>query len=316
MSAKEKTTKEKAETSTKKKKTRGVIIVAVNHHNYGKYAFQLAMSIKHTSPNMQIALAHDGAGASILNETELSIFDKVIKVNPSILQDNGRRQVLRFKAFLYDMTPFDETVYLDADILWSPKTSIDELFKSIPKNCKFTMQNRGAIDLGKADDNQLNSAFSIWVNSKKLKEAYGFKAGQLFNLSSELIYFQKDEKVAEFFKQVKVEFSTIKVSHLHFNGGIPDELPFAIAMIKTKMYPHQQDWRPIYWEAFDKRRLLTKPAELYSDYMAVSFGGNVQENFIKKFYNNLAQYYCNQFGVQYPFPLKDKRSFIPERHSI
>ena len=72
----------------------------------------------------------------------------------------------------------------------------------------------------------------------------------------------------------------------------------------------------IYWEAFDKKRLLNKPTDLYSQYFGVSFGGNFQEPFIKRFYDNLVRFYCNQFGVPHIFPLKDKRSFLTHRHTI
>lgn len=306
---------EKKKAPAKKKETTGILLVAVNHPNYGNYAFQLAMSIKATSPSMKVSIAHDGAGISRLHGDKLNIFDKVIKLKDNVMKINGRKEVLRFKAYLPDISPYDNTLYLDADILWSPKKTIYEFIDSIPKDVDFTMQNRGSIDL-ESKDEALNTNFSIWVNTKDLKEAYGLKKGKLFNLSSELIWFKKTDKVKAFFKEVKINYSSIKVKHVDFNGGIPDELPFAISMIKTGVEPHIDGWRPIYWEAFDKQRLLLKPKVLYANYWAVSFGGNFQEPMIKKFHNNLAQYYCNKYGVQYVFPLKDKRSFISERHTI
>lgn len=298
----------------KKKETTGIILVAVKHPNYGNYAFQLAMSLKATSPNVKITIAHDGAGISRLHGDKLNIFDKVIKLKENVLQVNGRSETLKFKAYLYDLSPYDNTLYLDADMLWSPKKPVSAFLEDL-KDIDFTMQNRGSIDL-ESKDEALNTSFSIWVNTKDLKEAYNFKKGKLFNLSSELIWFKKTEKTKAFFKEVKINFASINVKHLNFNGGIPDELPFAISMIKTGLEPHQDNWRPIYWEAFDKLRLLLNPKSLYENYWGVSFGGNFQEPIIKKFHNNLAQYYCNKYGVQYVFPLKDKRSFIAERHTI
>ncbi len=296
------------------KNSKGILLVALNHPYYGHYAFQLALSIKSNDPDVNISIAHDGVGISYLDANKLSIFDKTIKIKDDMLKVGGRKEVLKFKAYLYDITPYSETLYLDADILWLNKRSVSEFIKTIPEEVNFTMQNRGFLDL--KNDEQLDSNFSIWVNSKELKETYGFKSGKLFNLSSELIYFKKTKEVAEYFKQVKIEFSAIKVNYVNFNGGVPDELPFAIAMIKNDFYPHESNWRPIYWEAFDKKRMLNKIQELNTSYFAVSFGGNLQENFIKKFYNNLAQFYCNRFAVQHVFPLKDKRTFIKERHTI
>lgn len=314
--AKKTTSPVKKETAPKKTKSFGVIIAALDSPYYGNYAFQLALSLKHTSPKLNVALLCNDGGVSHLSPDKISFFDKTIKVNKTAVTSNGQPATLKFKTYLYDVSPYDKTLFLDADTLFCPKRSVEQMIAEIPKGCKFTMQNRGAIDLANATEQQLNSRFTIWANSLQIKEAYKFKDGRLFNLSSELIYFEKDEKVKQLFKTAQKEYDNIKVSYELFNGGVPDELPFAISMIKNKMYPHQEIWRPFYWEAFDKKRLLHNPRDLYQQYYGVSFGGNIQESFIKKFYKNLAQYYANQFGVQHIFGLKDKRSFLPNRHTI
>jgi len=105
----------------KKKSSTGILLVAVNHPYYGNYAFQLALSLLQTSPKMKISLAHNGSGIGHLTANQLEIFDKVIRVKDSILEVNGRRETMRFKAFLNDITPYDETLYLDADMLWLPR---------------------------------------------------------------------------------------------------------------------------------------------------------------------------------------------------
>lgn len=317
--AKKETTKktvEKVNTAPPKKLKRGIILACLDNPYYGNYAFQLALSIRHTSPTMPISLLCNDAGKGHLTEDKLAFFDKIIKVNHVAVTSKGQSATLKFKMYLYDVSPYDETIYLDADTLFLPKKSIDQMFDVIPKDCNFTMQNRGCLDLKTATPEQLNSRFTIWANSQHVKDAYKFKEGLLYNLSSELIYFKKTKEVKALFDQAKKEYDNIKVKHENFNGGVPDELPFSIAMIKKGVYPHQDNWRPFYWEAFDKARLLHKPRDLYALYFGVSFGGNMQENFIKKFYHNLAQFYCNKFGVPSVFALKDKRTFLPNRHTI
>lgn len=306
----------KTSKTEKVKSTFGIIITALDSPYYGKYAFQLALSLKHTSPNVSLSLLCNDSGKSHLTTGELAFFDKIIKVNKTAVTSHGRPSTLKFKTYLYDISPYDRTLYIDADTLFNPRRSVEDMLSELPKDCVFTMQNRGSIDLKTATPEQLNSRFTIWANSKHIKDAYKFKDGKLFNLSSELIYFKKDPKVKALFDTAKKEFDNPKVQYELFNGGVPDELPFAISMIKHEMYPHDEKWRPFYWEAFDKKRLLNNPRDLYQSHYGVSFGGNIQESFIKKFYNNLAQYYCNQFGVQHVFALKDKRSFLPNRHTI
>lgn len=307
----------KKTTTKSKKETTGIIIAALDSPYYGNYAFQLALSIKNLSPNLSIALLCNDSGKGHLTQDKLAMFDKIIKVNNVAVTSKGRPATLKFKTYLYQISPYDITLYLDADTLVLPKRPITEMIDLIPDDVKLTMQNRGAIDLS-LDNEQLNSHFTMWANSKHIKEAYKFKKGKLFNLSSELIYFKKDKAVDKIFKDAQKEYDNVKVSYQHFAGGVPDELPFAISMIKNEMYPHIENWRPFYWEAFDKKRLLlsNRTKELNSQYFGVSFGGNFQEKMIKKFHDNLARYYTNAFGVQHVFPLKNKRSFIPNRHTI
>jgi len=296
--------------------TTGVIIAALDSPYYGNYAFQLALSVKHTSPGLQVALLCNDKGKGHLTQDKLNIFDKIIKVNDVAVTSNGRPATLKFKTYLYQISPFDNTLFLDADTLILPKNNLLNMIAEIPKDCNFTMQNRGFIDLAKATKEQLNQRFIVWANSLHIKEKYNFEEGKLYNLSSELIFFRKSKEVEALFKTAQKEYDNIKVNFESFNGGVPDELPFSIAMIKEGIYPHLDAWRPFYWEAFDKKRLLKKPRELYDQYYGVSFGGNFQENFIKKFYQDLARVYANAFAVQYVFPLKDKRSFLANRHTI
>lgn len=313
--AKKSEVKEELKESSKKE-TFGIIIAALDNPYYGNYAFQLAISLKHSDPSVSIALLCNEAGKGHLTEDKLIIFDKILKVNDIAVTSNGRQATLKFKTYLYQISPFNTTLYIDADTLFLPKKSVTQMIKEIPEDCLFTIQNRGYIDLKESSDEQLNSRFIIWANSKHIKDNYNLKEGKLFNLSSELIYFKKDPKIEKLFKDAQKEFDNVKVIYEDFNGSVPDELPFSIAMIKNGIYPHLVNWRPFYWEAFDKKRLLRDSTTLFAQYYGVSFGGNFQEELIKKFYNNLVRFYANAWGLQNIFPLKDKRSFLPNRHTI
>lgn len=299
-----------------KKDNFGIIIAALDSPYYGNYALQLAMSLKHTSPKVQIALLCNDAGKGHLTEDKLTVFDKIIKINKTAVTSNKRAATLKFKTYLYQISPFDTTLYLDADTIFLPKRSVYDMLNELPKGLDFTMQNRGFLDLEKATDLELNSRFNIWASSKQIKDNHKFKKGHLYNLSSELIYFKKTKEVEKLFKDAQAYFDKPGVDFENFNGSVPDELPFCLSMIKNDLYPHAPNYRPFYWEAFDKKRLLLKPNLLYQQYFGVSFGGNFQEPFIKKFYDNLARYYANAWGLQYVFPLKDKRGFLPNRHTI
>ena len=56
--------------------------------------------------------------------------------------------------------------------------------------------------------------------------------------------------------------------------------------------------------------------EMYLRYYGYSLGGAIQNENVKRFYNNLAQFYCTKLGLGKYFPLLSKRTFLPERANI
>lgn len=286
--------------------TQGVCIIALNHPYYGNYAAQLAASLLFSTPDLKIALLHDNKGIGHLRPERLALFSNIIEIPQNCYYQNGRFQFLKAKAHLYELSPFDATIYLDADMLWLPRKPISELF-TILNNFDFTMANRGAIDVSQATPGFIN-----WATPKDIETAYG--CGVLYNLSSEFIYFKKTPETKEYFKKTIQNFATLKVNHMQFAGGIPDELPFAIAILQTGTMPHVSPFLPSYWEQFFNKNL--QPSLMYEQYYAYSLGGSIQNNNAKKFYNNLANFYCNKLGIGQYFPLISKRSWLPERANI
>lgn len=292
---------------TAQQPTQGVVLLALNHPYYGNYAAQLAASILFSAPQTKITLLHDGKAITHLTEKRLSLFDKIIKLDPSYYTLKGRYEYLKPKAYMYELSPYDTTIFLDADMLWLPRRPITQIFDLL-KDVDFTMANRGCIDISKAKAN-----FITWCNPAEIIEKYN-AFGMIYNLSSEFFYFKKTQEVEEFFKCTQQIFDDIKVNHLQFGTGIPDELPFTIAMLQTGIYPHTTPWLPSYWQQYRNERLT--PNDMYNMYYVYSCGGAMQSDAVKRFYNNLAQFYCNKSGLGHHFPLHSKRQFLPERINI
>ena len=287
--------------------SRGVVLLALNHKYYGNYCAQLAASIKFMDKDMSITLLHDVKGIAHLNEQRLRLFDNLIEVPEHCYMNKGRKDYLKVKTHVYALSPYDETIFIDADVLWLPRKSVTELFDSLSE-VDFTMSNRGHVALDKA-----KNGFITWCNPEEIKANYDID-GDLYNLSSEFMYFKKKKEVGKLFKQAQKNYETLKVHYVLFGNDIPDELPFSIAMIQTGVYPHKTPFLPFYWEAFHKQNL--KPADMYSSFYACSFGGCISTTNVKRFYDNLAQFYCTKLGLGKYFPLLSKRTFLPERANI
>jgi len=283
---------------------RGVVIIAAGSTQYGQWAYNLAMGLKHTNPNTNISLLWKGSAKNHI-EPYLSIFDEVIEIPDHCVMSNGVESLLRAKVCLYDLSPYSETIYIDADVIWFPFKQVDELFDRLT-GLDFTMGCRSKNNLD--DDPRL-----IWATAENLKSVFG--EINVYNLSSEFIYFKKTKAVKEFFDAAQESFDNPGVDYTRFAGTVPDELAFQIAMIKTGIEPHQIPFLPFYWEHYHKKN-LNVPEIYKKDYYGYSMGGNHNYPLQKQIYDNLAKFYAKTFGMKYAFLSANKRDIFNTRSKI
>ncbi len=286
---------------------KGVLLIACGHAYYGNYAIQLARSIKAVDSSIGIAVLHNGEGLSHALPNHKSIFDVIIDC--PVYTTNGITDYMKTKAFIYDLSPFEETMYIDSDVIWLPQKPISKLFEEL-KDVKFTMNNRGRETIGKALPGYIH-----WAEPKKLIQKYKLSEESfLYNLSSEFIYFKKDKDVKKLFNEAKKIFDNPPNEFKKFGMGIADELAFEVAMMKTGVYPHAYPFLPFYWEQFERKS--TPIYEIYKDFYAYSMGGNANIGQMANIYNNLAQHYNGKFGINGYFPAKDKKSWNSLRQTL
>ncbi|PCJ57939.1 MAG: hypothetical protein COA65_08750 [Rhodospirillaceae bacterium] len=296
-----------------KKKTlkpldKGVVILAMGNAYWGRWAYNLAMSLKYSSPEVKISLLYSGDGLNHI--VDKSLFDKLIPVPPEHYTTDGRVQYLKAKTAIYKLSPYKETISLDADMVWLPKKSINDLFHEL-KDVEFTMANRSWMAL---ESDLLTDAFGVWASPKHIKEVFNFKKGRFYNLSSEMIYFKKSKQISKLFSDASKLFDNESFNYTYFNNGMPDELPFTISMIKNEIYPHKDNYKPFYWESAEHLRL--QGADLNNGFYAYSMGGHISHPMMKRTYDNYVRFYCNQFNQRFPFFWKDKRGWMPGRQNL
>ncbi len=288
---------------------KGIIIMALGHAYWGRWAYNLAMSIKFTCPEIKITLLYAGDGKNQI--TDLTLFDKVMEVPAEYYTTHRGIEYLKVKTYLYKLTPYRETIFLDADMLMTPRRKISDLFEEL-KDIDFTMANRGHTNLNENPQDE----FGVWASPNHIKEVFGFKKGKYYNLSSEFIYFKKKKAVSKLFADAAKYYMTDKITLTHFfNNGMPDELPFTISMIKNDLYPHLDNFLPIYWEASHRPPLRLSGGDL-SQHYGYSMGGHIAHPIMKKNYDNLVQFYCNQFNIRYPSKWINKIRWMPGRTNL
>lgn len=284
--------------------SKGVCVIAAGSPYYGTLAINLAMGLKQTDATTHITLLWQGQAKQYIEN--YPIFDNYIEIPNECTTRNGIENLIRSKVCLYDLSPYEETIYIDSDVIWCPYKPISKLFDEL-KDVDITIGNRGECNLN--TDPRL-----IWSKPESMRKILGEDA-VVYNLSSEFIYFKKNETNKLFFEEAKTRFDNPDVEYNRFAGGVPDELAFQIAMIKTGIKPHKLPYLPFYWESYEKRNLQL--SELYKEeFYGYSIGGNVLSTQQKLNYDTLAKVYASNFGITHPFLSFNKRDLFTNRKQI
>jgi alpha-N-acetylglucosamine transferase len=296
--------------------SKGVLLIALGNPLYVRYALNLAASIKAKTPDIQIALVHDDSLSAIESKvTDLSkFFDHLIKAPKEIYTINGKPCYFKAKLFMYDLSPFDQTLFLDVDVIWSPINTIDKLFDEL-KDVEFTMISEGVIDwsTGKRD---VNEKYTFWAPIEEIEKAWKqeepFNTGKMYQFRSELIYFVKNTKNLDFFELAKLVFEEPRVKVMQIAECNSDEYAFNIASCLLAHYPHKDKFCPLYWHYMHEDRRMADHMVLKLHY-GMSVGGNIIRSFAKDLYNRTARINGQLMSIKAPYQAVSKRDLLEER---
>ena len=280
-------------------KKRGILIIAAGHPYYGKMAAALAATIKCKS-TVSIHLAYAGSALKYLSGAELALFGSMAPIPGQFYTFNGQQRFIKAKMYLYELSPFLETIFLDADMAMvkDPLPLFDEL-----KEYDITFSNHGS------DGTQ-----SIWADIEKVKETYQVQQEKFYSLHSEFIFFKKTKVARKFFTTAQHLYEKLKVPATTFAGAIPDELPPILACMLTKLYPHKDYYRPVFWQNSEKRMLHIY--EIAREYYGYSMGSHTSPRHSISLYNTSVSAAYRKLGLQHAYTWKQKKSFLPERKNI
>jgi len=275
---------------------RGIILIASGAPFYGRMAYNLAVSIKAVE-DIPITVLHNGAGLSHLSEKQKAIFNTIIEITPASFAA---------KLCLADYSPYDYTLYFDADMLWMPIKTPTHLFDEL-KDVKFTSITEGFYDYGSGVDYG-NKMYHYWCDPLEAKQVHGLEE-KFYQWRSEVIYFNKDAK--ELFDLAKKYYQNPGVTVKQFVNQVPDELAINIAASKLNIEPHAYKWTPAYWHRLHGEGMQLPG--IMNNYYLLSVGGNFASSVMKTCYNNLSKAAHNKLGLQYLFTLQSKKSVMPDR---
>ena len=277
--------------STEAAKPVGIVLIATGNPYYVNTAYNLCLSIKAQDMAMPVTLISDNAKA-YLNDVQRFMFDEIIPT-PS-----GAPFML--KTMLYSISPYQRTLYLDADMIFNPAQSLTELLNSL-NGIEFTIANRGII-----------TDHWDWGSPAALKAEAG--DGILYNLSSEVIYFEKTQGAAQVFELALDFYRNNQIIQRRLGGYQPDEPSFTYALAKLGKRPHLIPWHPSYWMN-NHQRIFVGDKEIQSTYFLVSMGGAQIDQRIVKLYTRYAAVAGAKVGAS-PIPYMQKRLLVKERATV
>lgn len=203
--------------------TQGYIIVATGPLKFVEMAANLAASIRVMDPARAICLVHD-AGLAIPSELA-PLFDDYVQLAP-----DPEYPTVMTKIKLFDLSPYDETMFVDADCLMV-KRDIDLYWeKSAGRHFSITGEK---ITTGEWKGYQIPD----------LMKQEG--ADYIVQMNSGVFYFDKSEQSREFFAGInKFYLERKKFLPVSINNGtrkLSDELFFGVYMGKCHMTPMAND---------------------------------------------------------------------------
>lgn len=293
------------------KQEQGILLLAIGHPYYGRMAYNLAMSIKAIDASVHITLVYTEGAIAHINQRNMWIFDNKMPY-PQTEKPFG------VKLELYDLTPYDRTLYIDVDTLWVNKESPAKLFEQL-NGIPFTGITEGMHDYEDPSKSDPSKKYFFWADLEEIKKVYPLESWSdakkvIYQWRSEFIYFEKCEEAEELFIVMKNVYKNAdKLQSIRmFADHIPDELAINIAAAMAGIHPHIYKWRPSFWDRLNGDNMPPIEA-LQSSYYIISCGSNASGGALKRIYNRVTAACAYRLKLQHVFPLISKKEMLLNR---
>ena len=207
--------------------SRGYLVIAQNSGDidYIRQAYALALSIKNTQRINSFAIAVAEDDVDLIPKDYLDVFDHVVEI-PYTDHAEGEQWKIQNKWKYYYMTPFDETVILDTDMIFTADVSF--WWNHLAEREAWFTTN---VKTFRGTD----------VTSDYYRKT--FTSNQLPNIYTAFAYFRKTKKVAELFELTETIFHNWEKFYFEFlDDTKPDwlsgDVAYALA-IKLLGYEHE-----------------------------------------------------------------------------
>jgi hypothetical protein len=251
--------------------TKGCVIYAFKKPAYGKMAWNLCMSIKAVSPDMPVAVIHDGHALDHLEQWRQDFFDHRILMSEDDLYVFGKFSPGKGKLSGYKYLPFDENIIIDADSICV--SDVNNLFTRCTKN--IHSQCVGSWD-------QSAESWSCqWMGLPDVKKLYELPdVHTIYEINSSFFFVRKSKEAEALYDKA---LHNLKIGWGHpmlqtWGGGFPDELGWNVAFAQLGIHPQFADQKVLSNDAqepiFFSTRFTNDWNHVYSKYYFIGYFGD------------------------------------------
>lgn len=272
----------------------GIIILALKNQSYYQGAANLALSIKHYSPKMNITLVSDMGHLKCFRPEHYASFDWIKEIKEEDFNDENGFSPALAKINIHKYSTYDNTLYIDADslVLQDIQPLMDKLI-SLKGNFYSNVLGEGGFN----DD----ITYQAWATNEKLWDYFNLKKEDIvYTFNTSWFFFTKNSKKI-FNKVLKNYHGGFKKEDLKNKWGssLPDELFFYGTLAQMKINPKVDFDVCFFGDKIDSRTLT----ELQNDYyMFTLYGGRttVRLNY-REWYDRLVNSIWRKLGYNHLF---------------
>lgn len=171
----------------------GICLLCFGDESFGKLTYNLILSIRKLS-NIPITVFTDYKS---LEFNDIKEFVNLRDIPDDVLYIKNKCHPNRFKLCLYDISPYENTMYVDVDSLYMSDKPIDCLFDLLTEEIDIIGQNEKIVDL------DLTPKIFHGYNVSTFTPPFNFSNKKLYQMHGQFLLFKKNDINKKFFELSK-----------------------------------------------------------------------------------------------------------------
>lgn len=284
------------EIKEQKPATKGVLLVAYGDKSYGGWAYNMAQSLRYHSPSVNIHLA---CMPETVKDIDLSVFTTVDMAPDLPFKFNGTIDTAQAKTLLFDLSPYDQTIYLDVDGV--ALNDIEPYFERVFAGHSVYYQGMG-------QGTKADAISYMWLLSNEITwNHFGLKEDAIFTTSqTSFVAFDRSELADKFFARLKENYKNKAADNLFAitwgpAAHQPDELYYSGTAAQLGIIPDMAIQPVMFPREHVGPQNIGK--EVVDKFLILSMWGarNLVRPWAKDYYNRLMHKYLSSFFTPHIF---------------